>query len=253
MELEINILKKTWQNNVIQDTDLQIVKNNANLYPYCNALQLLNNAIEKKQNAENSILALRKAKLFSNNLFLFHHQMDSIVIEKSFEKIENFITPPYVDNYFAFEKIEASSEDVNDYVEQQILQKENKEEPKIINEENSLMITMSFAEWLQYFKEKKKKEEKELESKQAVKALWQKEKLTEAIGEENDVIPENVFKRAIDSMSLPESTVSESLAEIMLKQGKTDKAIEMYKQLSLLNPEKSSYFASKLKNITKNL
>jgi hypothetical protein len=57
---------------------------------------------------------------------------------------------------------------------------------------------------------------------------------------------------AIDSIHLGENTVSESLAQIMLNQGKTDKAIEMYRKLSLLNPEKSSYFAHKIKEVTKN-
>ncbi len=42
---------------------------------------------------------------------------------------------------------------------------------------------------------------------------------------------------------------SETLAEILLKQGKKERAILIYKKLILMFPEKSSYFAKKLENI----
>jgi hypothetical protein len=253
METEINILKNAWQSNAIQQTDITAVASASLLYPYCSAIQLLQNIITYKSNTANTKTTLPKAKLYSGNLFLHHHTIQTLEIVAHKNELEDIITLPFADNYFAYAKIETSTEEVENYIYDQkqkkidALEKEEKEDV-----DSSLMITMSFAEWLVYFKEKKNKEKKELESKQAVRAMWQKEKLTEAIGEENDVIPENVFKMAIDSMNLSESTASESLAEIMLKQGKTDKAIEMYRQLSLLNPQKSSYFAIKIKNILNN-
>ena len=42
---------------------------------------------------------------------------------------------------------------------------------------------------------------------------------------------------------------SETLAEILLKQGKKEQAIVIYHKLSLMFPEKSSYFAKKLEHI----
>lgn len=42
-------------------------------------------------------------------------------------------------------------------------------------------------------------------------------------------------------------TVTEAMAEVYLSQGKTEKANEIYKKLSLQNPSKSSYFAEKIK------
>ena len=46
--------------------------------------------------------------------------------------------------------------------------------------------------------------------------------------------------------------VSEDLAEIYLAQGLKCEAIEIYRKLSLLNSEKSAYFAEKIEKIEKN-
>ncbi|MEO6730996.1 MAG: hypothetical protein ABIN01_07245 [Ferruginibacter sp.] len=40
--------------------------------------------------------------------------------------------------------------------------------------------------------------------------------------------------------------VTEAMADVLLHQGKANKAIEVYKKLSLLNPSKSAYFAAKI-------
>jgi len=45
--------------------------------------------------------------------------------------------------------------------------------------------------------------------------------------------------------------VTENLAEIMLRQGKRGKAIDIYRQLMLKNPDKKAYFAEKIDKITK--
>ena len=67
--------------------------------------------------------------------------------------------------------------------------------------------------------------------------------------DDEDEIPEEIFKQAMNSISFSPALVSEPLAELFAKQGKIEKAIEMYKKLSLQNPEKRAYFATKIKEL----
>ena len=43
--------------------------------------------------------------------------------------------------------------------------------------------------------------------------------------------------------------ITESMAEVFARQGKTAKAAELYQKLSLLNPLKSAYFAAKIEQL----
>ncbi len=48
-----------------------------------------------------------------------------------------------------------------------------------------------------------------------------------------------------------EKIITETMAEVWIKQGDTAKAIEVYQKLSLLDPAKSTYFASRIENLKK--
>jgi hypothetical protein len=60
---------------------------------------------------------------------------------------------------------------------------------------------------------------------------------------------ERIIESSIEEQ---EGIVSETLATILTKQGHISKAIEMYDQLILLYPEKSSYFAARINELKKN-
>lgn len=154
-------------------------------------------------------------------------------------KDEQLIQPIYSEDYFLHQGIQVSEDlPVHDPVKQ---------------EEKSLMVVMSFTEWLMHFKTKGEREKEEQKDQKALKMMWQKEKLAAALEEENEEIPEEVFEMAVNSITKEEDLVSEPLAEILVKQGKYDKAIEMYKKLSLRNPQKNTYFARKIEDILKEI
>jgi len=160
------------------------------------------------------------------------------------EEEELLIQPLSGEDYFRQQGIEVSN-DIVDFTEMAVKDKELKEK--------SLMVVMSFAEWLKYISSNSKKAREEEEDKKALKAMWQQQKLAAAIEEEGDEIPEQVFEMAVNSIARKEELVSESLANVYAKQGKVEKAIEMYQKLSLQNPEKNAYFASKIEKLQKEI
>ncbi len=62
-----------------------------------------------------------------------------------------------------------------------------------------------------------------------------------------------ITDRAVSDMAEKSNTtaqiVTESMADVYIQQGKPNKAIEIYEQLSLHNPSKSVFFADKIKSL----
>lgn len=127
------------------------------------------------------------------------------------------------------------------------------EQVKEAEDPRTLMIMMSFSEWLNHFKLKRMKEDEEIQEQRALKSMWQREKLAAALDEDPEEIPEQVFEMAVSSISREDGLVSESLAEILEKQEKWAQAAEMYKKLGLRNPAKSTYFASRAEAARKHI
>ncbi len=154
------------------------------------------------------------------------------------------IYPVYTDDYFL-----QQGEKVPNELPEEIESLKQEEGPD--DAAKALMVMMSFSEWLLHFKSTTEKQKEESKDQRALKTMWQKEKLAAAIEEENEEIPENVFEMAVNSITKEDGLASESLAEIYIKQGKYDKAIDMYRKLSLRNPQKNAYFARKIEEILK--
>ena len=153
-------------------------------------------------------------------------------------------------DYFTQQGIKVASEIPEEMDASAIKQSDEKSEEEG-EEDKSLMVVMSFTEWLQFLQQKTRKEEEEVQEKRALKAMWQKQKMAEAIEEENDEIPASVFEMAVNSIQREEGIVSEAMATVYARQGKTQQAIDMYQKLSLQNPDKSAYFAQLIEALEK--
>lgn len=76
-----------------------------------------------------------------------------------------------------------------------------------------------------------------------------KEKELRIVAEEGEVEEEITTEAMLDE---EDDLVSEELAEVYLQQGLRREALEIYRRLSLLNPEKSVYFAEIIQRIETN-
>jgi hypothetical protein len=67
--------------------------------------------------------------------------------------------------------------------------------------------------------------------------------------EANSGIADMVIQTLAAKSNTEGEIVTEAMAEVLMQQGKTAKAIEVYKKLSLLNPLKSAFFAAKIEQL----
>lgn len=113
----------------------------------------------------------------------------------------------------------------------------------------------SFSSWVQQFQpehvkqqlsdlmEAKKREELKRLKKRLKKAKKKKKK---AAAKDRKII-----QFAAQSLTVDKTIASETLAELLIKQEQFEKAIQMYKRLELIFPEKSAYFAQKIEKLKK--
>ena len=105
---------------------------------------------------------------------------------------------------------------------------------------------------IETIKKKEKKEildDKKKEQIDLIKAFSKKEIKLATIKEIE--ANQNTENLAESSTQINDNIVSESLAKIFAKQGKTQKAIEIYKKLSLKFPDKRAYFADLIEKLNK--
>lgn len=82
---------------------------------------------------------------------------------------------------------------------------------------------------------------------------WLKHMKRLNLEQENDLGTDPELENAIQGIAQNSNEareiVTETMAEVLEKQGKKDKAIQLYIKLSFLNPDKSTYFAAKIQNL----
>ncbi|HEY8958910.1 hypothetical protein [Chitinophaga sp.] len=135
------------------------------------------------------------------------------------EETELVFQPLYTDDYFAYKRLK------------------NPEEADDLNEQGVAEMK-SFTSWLRQMKDNfAGKTNKD----------WYHQQLHRIYDEDEEPeVSETVEKMAMDSIVFNNDIVSETLAEIWVRQQQYGNAIKIYQKLSLLNPDKNAYFAQKI-------
>ncbi|MBV7533202.1 hypothetical protein [Chitinophaga sp. sic0106] len=138
------------------------------------------------------------------------------------EPTELVFQPLYTDDYFAYKRLKDP---------------EHADELSIQGEAEM----KSFTSWLREIKDNfAGKTNKD----------WYQQQLHRIYEEDEEPeISETVEKMALDSIRINNDIVSETLAEIWVRQRQYQNAIQIYQKLSLLNPDKNAYFAQKIKEL----
>jgi len=70
---------------------------------------------------------------------------------------------------------------------------------------------------------------------------------------DREVVPDRAAEQAVQTFAahsvLGKDVVTETMAEVLAKQGMREKARAVYEKLSLLNPDKRAYFAAKIEQL----
>lgn len=113
----------------------------------------------------------------------------------------------------------------------------------------------SFSEWLKLTKAKPVDREEDQAVKETEESRLRKFELIEEFISKNPKIKPgktaNKANLAEESLTAPESLMTETLAKVYLEQRNYKKAIQAYKILILKNPEKSGFFADQIRAIEK--
>ncbi len=135
------------------------------------------------------------------------------------EETELIFQPLYTDDYFAYKRLK------------------NPDEADDLNEQGAAEMK-SFTSWLRQMKDNfAGKTSKD----------WYHQQLHRMYEEDEEPeVSETVEKMAMDSIVFNNDIVSETLAEIWVRQQQYGNAIKIYQKLSLLNPDKNAYFAQKI-------
>lgn len=237
-------------------------------YPLKNIKQLIEEPEKVSEKELEFFFDLTLKYPFSGICFLFLSKILNYQKRIGFEKSLNSTALRIVDRGLLYDRIHAvkkiKKDKKNDFKKEKnndlnVLEKniygsliqnqlinelENQQEVFISEKEDDRPIKeiMSLNEWL-LNKPRKKSSSREMEIDNIIKNLNDRKISTE---KKNFYSAANAAKNSlIDNHEMN----TETLAEIYVKQGNYPKAIEIYEQLMLSNPEKKLFFASRIKYI----
>lgn len=249
-------------------------------YPYATSFSILYlKTLAKEQDVRLSKALEQHAFTIQNRVILYDLLVESSVIElKAMD--ENVLEENQLE-----ENVVMENHIVENIVEVNLIEENHAEEPETTQEPdpldqllrasliNSAFVDLTYTEELKSLEEEQE-DPQEQEKSAAALPVPQKPNaseerqtfsqwlhFTEAETVQKEYLrfdkPKQDFyspaKRAKESLSSEQIPVSETLAKVYAMQGAVAKAIGVYEQLILLNPEKKSFFANQIKVLKKNL
>lgn len=230
----LQVMKKRWNylaewmldSDETESLTVSQVSDWAEAFPFSAPLHFLHSFLVQKESStgRNEVLYARASAHFSNSLW-FDHQMENADKELLDPlPAESNPTEPKVTedtSELLFEPLH-----MVDYFASQGI----KVSGFLENKDQISVKLKSFTEWLRTMKR------------------IHPEKIPESIDQKE----EQRIRETAEISNIAGSVVTETMAEVCLQQGLTEKAVDIYRKLSLLDPAKSAYFAGLIKKITEN-
>ncbi|MGF7231348.1 hypothetical protein [Arachidicoccus sp.] len=246
MSIENNIANQLLGKSAFAETDVKDWESLTQQYPYFSLAQLL---LTKKMLASNNANFAKQARKTALH-FSYIPQLDILLYNGPFSKelfagaIAEAKVPP---KPISIATEELQNERLSSMLGQQLaaFKKTIDSNEKLLIETEPLFKTDYFASQGIIFT----KQQDALGAKVKKFTDWLKDIKKTTSGEPQlNTTPEEEKRAAAQAIASLESeeTITESMAEVLLQQNKKEHAIEIYKKLSLLYPEKSTYFASKI-------
>lgn len=227
---------------------------------------LLNDAIKKWPYFQ-GLYALKLKLLANTNSFRFNYFLRQTATRTTNRKLLfDFITSAEFKQQKTVAQIQENLDKLNQLSELEKTLGISKEEAKVLEnpdlfeKKNHLEFTSqdkhSFNEWLSFLKIEPVKAKKSSESKtlKNPKVKKQQEIIDSFISENPKIKPAKsnlTTESIVELSSKPSQLMTETLANVYLEQKRYNKAIQAFKILILNNPEKSSLFANRIKEIEK--
>ena len=259
-------------------------------YPWFGPAQLLAAKKQHSEYPSGTIATLEKTALYFSNPYWLHfllsHEMAATAGLKPNQKTEEVhetatipetILPPTIKPFLANraedepEEYPLPEEDLHTEVSKDpdelrlsgILELQAAEFRKPIEPGETLPIKSSPLYTIDYFASqgihiesiKAGRNQQQLDSKVKKFTDWLKQMKTvnpQPTDLGTDEETEHVIEAIAQNSNETKDIITEAMAEVLIKQGKTTKAVQLYKKLSFLNPDKSAYFAGKIDKIKGN-